>query len=94
MPLLIKLKNIIQTTMAIMRPINAEICAPSRKTLTKVPLLWAKLNPITGHKQKEPTKRNNPRISGEDEPLITSVASKMYIVIGDMTGIINPFQNR
>ena len=38
-PLLIKLKNIIQTIMAIIRPINAEICAPSRKTLTKVPLL-------------------------------------------------------
>ena len=44
----------------------AEIRAPVRKLLTKVPLLNAILKPIIGHRQSEHVNQNTPMMSGEE----------------------------
>ena len=66
MPPLSKLMNIINTKNVITEAIIAEVRAPERKLLTKVPLLNAMLKPIIGHKASEHMKQNKPIMSGED----------------------------
>ena len=92
MPPLMRLKNDKKAKPPRNKEIIPEIRAPSRKFLTKVLLLYAKLNPSIGHRPIAAIKINKPIISGEDPLKLIPMLSKKYITIEGRRGIKKPTQ--
>ena len=65
-PPLIHMKTDTHAKNEIAKAMIAEIRAPVRKLLTKVPLLNAIPKPIIGHRQSEHVNQNTPMMSGEE----------------------------
>ena len=54
-------------------PITAEILAHARKRFTKVPLLFAILKPITGHRKSEHMNPIKASISDDANPIVANM---------------------
>ena len=55
------------------KPITAEILAPARKLFTKVPLLFAILKPITGHRKSEHVNQIKASNSDDANPIVANM---------------------
>ncbi len=91
-PPLKKLRIIKQSKPPIIKPIFAEIFAPLR-IFSAIVIFDAKLNPMTGQRQREHAQPNNNDIpTPQSHDNNSAIKSRIKTVTGSIVGIIKPIQ--